>query len=81
MKENADKWYFKPATLVVGFLCIGPLILPLAWFNPKFSSKKKIAISLAIVAVSVLLTALLANSVKSLVEYYRQLSQQLQQMR
>ena len=79
MKENADKWYFKPATLMMGFLCIGPFILPLAWSNPKFSLKKKIGISVAIVIVSILLTILLANSIKNLNEYYGQISQLLQQ--
>jgi len=78
--KDATKWYFKPATLVVGFLCIGPFILPLVWTNSKFDTRKKVAISAAILIVSYLLVLLMAKSLQSLNNYYQQIFELLQEM-
>jgi len=74
---TGKKWYFRSYTLVIGFLCIGPFILPLLWFNPGFNLTKKIVISLAILIVSYYMAIVLAGSLKSLNSYYQQLSQLL----
>jgi len=79
--KDAAKWYFKPSALVVGFLCIGPFILPLVWTNSKFDTRKKIVISAAILIVSYLLVLLMARSLQSLSNYYQELSRLLQDMR
>lgn len=79
--KNTEKWYFRTSVLVIGFLCIGPFILPLVWFNPKFNAAKKTAISAAVIAVSIILTTLLAGSLKNIGAYYGQLFQELRELR
>jgi predicted nucleic acid-binding Zn ribbon protein len=71
-KKPQIKWYLKPYFLIVSFLCVGPLMLPLVWINPVLSRKKKIIITILIIAVSYYLGILFANSVKTLNSYYRQ---------
>ena len=70
-QTGPEKWYFKTTSLVIGFIAAGPFILPLVWANHRFSRKKKIIISLIMIAITAglgLLTLLLAKTVH---EYYR----------
>jgi len=70
-KRAQDKWYFKTYWLIVAFLCIGPFALLLLWFNPVFSQKKKIIITIVVFILSCFLWVLVNNSVRALREYYR----------
>jgi len=36
-KKPAATWYQRPFSIIVAFLCVGPLALPLIWFHPKIS--------------------------------------------
>lgn len=71
-EDKKDKWYFKTTSLVTGFLLVGPFILPLVWSNPRFSRKTKTVISVAAVILTLFLTALTLDSVKSIFNYYRE---------
>lgn len=78
-KESAPEkektpWYFKSSSLVVMFLCVGPLMLPAVWYNPKYSQTTKIVISLVVAVLSYGLWVLTANALKSLMSYYQMLS-------
>ena len=55
-------WYYSTASLVLGFLFAGPLILPFIWLNPYYSKIKKIFISLGIVILSVILAKAMVNA-------------------
>ena len=70
-KKEPVKWIFKTSTLVTAFLFIGPLALPLVWINPRFSPKTKIIISVIVIALTYFVGVLVANSLKSLTEYYK----------
>ncbi len=70
-KKEPQKWYFKTSTLVTAFLFIGPLALPLAWINPRFSLKTKIIISVITVILTYCLVILVADSLKTINEYYK----------
>ena len=70
-KKEPQKWYFKTSTLVTAFLFIGPLALPLVWINPRFSPKAKIVISVITVILTYYLVILVADSLKSINEYYK----------
>ena len=76
-KKPHAPWYFKSYWLMIAVLCFGPLALPLLWFNPGFSWRKKIVISVVIIIVSYLLGIVLVNSLKSLTQYYQLMFQQL----
>jgi len=69
-KSPEVRWYFKTHGIVIAFLCIGPLALPLVWFNPRLSRKTKIIVTIIIVIISWYLGILLVNSLRSLKEYY-----------
>ena len=75
IKTPQAKWYFKTYALIVIFLCIGPFVLPLVWFNPNFSRKKKIVISIIILILSYFIVIFLTNSLKTLSSYYQQVFQ------
>ncbi len=64
------RWYFRASTLTVGFLTVGPLILPLVWVNPRYSVTKKIIIFMIILAISLLLIKALVGAIKSISDYY-----------
>jgi hypothetical protein len=72
--KESGKWYFRSSSLVIGFLCVGPLILPLAWSNPHFSSKTKVVISAVVVILSLFLAVVTFNSLKSINNYYQEIS-------
>jgi len=42
---NKVKWYFKTTTLIIGFLCVGPLVIPLIWLNPGYKRWLKIVLT------------------------------------
>jgi len=71
-KKPTEKWYFKTNILIIAFLCVGPLMLPLVWFNPRFDKKQKIIISSVVIILSYLFGVLFVNSLKSIFSYYQQ---------
>lgn len=73
VKPTQNKWYFGASFLVISFLCIGPFMLPLVWFNPGLARDKKIAVTIIITIISIVLGILLANSIKSVSNYYKQI--------
>lgn len=73
MENKAQKWYFKTSIIVVAFLCVGPLALPLVWFNPRFSLRTKLIISVIAIALTYYLTALTMDAINKIVTYYKQM--------
>jgi uncharacterized membrane protein YvbJ len=69
-KPQETKWYFKTYSIVIAFLCVGPLALFLLWFNPRFSQKTKIVVTIITIILSLFLGSLLTSSLKSLKQYY-----------
>lgn len=69
-KSQRVPWYFRTTWLVIAFLCIGPLALPLVWFNPRFNWKTKITVTIIVTVITYFLSILLSISLKSIKEYY-----------
>ncbi|MDD5496704.1 MAG: hypothetical protein PHP46_06360 [Candidatus Omnitrophica bacterium] len=69
--EPKTKWYFTKTALVIAFLCVGPFAMPLAWFNPRFSRKDKILLSLLMIVVTYFLTVLMRMSLNSISSAYQ----------
>jgi len=69
-KTPKTKWYFKTYSIVIVFLCVGPLVLPLVWLNPRFSRKKKIILTIIMIILSYYLGSMLINSLRSIKDYY-----------
>lgn len=70
VNRQQEKWYLKTSALVIAFLCIGPFAIPLVWFNPRFSTKTKIVITIVIILLSYCIGILLANSIGAIGRYY-----------
>ena len=66
-------WYFKKSSLVVAFLCVGPLMLPLLWTHPSLSKTRKIFWTVVISVASYFLIISTMESMKKIGEYYRQI--------
>ncbi len=65
-------WYAKTATLVISFLTVGPFALPLVWFNPVYSRRKKVALTVIVLGLTYALVAVFLHAVKTLLDYYKQ---------
>lgn len=70
-KREKGKWYFSMATFLTAVLCVGPFALPLLWFNPRFTLKKKIVISVIVLILTYFLAVMFINSLASLKSYYQ----------
>ena len=68
--EN-QKWYFKTSILVIALLSIGPLALPLLWFNPRYRPLTKIFWTVLVLVLTYLSIKVLDRSLQSILEYYR----------
>ena len=64
-------WYFKTSSLVMGFLLIGPLIMPLIWFNPHYSRVKKVVLTSLMIIVSVIIFQSVKAAFVQLNQYYQ----------
>lgn len=53
--QPKPKWYFRGSTIFIGFLLVGPFVLPLVWAKPEYSVSKKVIVSALIVIVTVAL--------------------------
>ena len=65
-------WYAKGSTLLISFLTVGPFALPLVWFTPAFSRRKKILITLIVLALTYALGSVFLHAVRTIVDYYKQ---------
>jgi len=70
-------WYYSNWGLIIGFLCVGPLMLPLVWFNPRFDIKMKMALSAGIILVTWGLIYMITPLIKSISNYYSYLFNQI----
>jgi len=76
-KAGKQPWYYKTYSLIIAFLCVGPLALPLVWINPSFSRNKKIILTVIVAIVSYFLIIVTMKSLKSISDYYNVIFQQL----
>jgi hypothetical protein len=59
-KHRPKKWYFATPTVVIALLCLGPLALPLVWFNPRYKAMTRIIITVVVLVVTALCMYLMA---------------------
>lgn len=67
------KWYQKPTSIFMGFLVVGPFILPLVWMHPSYSRNKKVVITIVILGVTWLVGKMVGQALSGVMEYYHQL--------
>lgn len=75
--KQGEKWYFRPFSMVIIFLCIGPFALPLVWMHPRMHTQTKAVITVAVVIVSVAFGVVFAKAMQEVIHYYDTLSEYL----
>jgi len=75
VKKEKVLWYLRPGWLVTAVLCVGPFAMPLFWFHPNFSWRKKVIWTAIIAVLSWLTWVLMQKSVQSISDYYGILDQ------
>ena len=74
------KWYFTTPNIVISFLFVGPLALPLIWFNPHYKKSTKINSTVIIGLITLFLCYILMKLVPYIFEYYSQLDDLMKQL-
>ena len=66
--RSTGKWYHATSLVVIALLCLGPLALPLVWFNPRYKIAIKIIISVVVILISIWAFYLTARTYNNLTE-------------
>ena len=62
------KWYFSTSAIVIAVLCLGPLALPLVWFNPRYKIITKLVVTGLVIALTILFSYLVTSIYCNLME-------------
>jgi hypothetical protein len=65
-------WYAKPGILVISFLTVGPFALPLVWFHPVYSRRKKTIITVIVLVLTWILASVFLRAAGTIFDYYKQ---------
>lgn len=71
LPEKKVDWYFRTSSLITGFFLVGPFIIPLIWFHPRYSKKKKVILIGICLVITVVLYRAVKKSLVSIDEYYK----------
>lgn len=71
--EKVILWYFRNTFLFLAFCCVGPLALPLIWFNPRFNAVVKILSTVIILALTYYLWLWCQASLKEVMGLFKDL--------
>ncbi len=67
------KWYFATSVVVIGLLCLGPLALPLVWFNPRYKIITRVGVTSLVIGLSIWLYYLMTGMYRTLMDQIRAL--------
>ena len=66
--KSETKWYFATSAVVIALLCLGPLALPLVWFNPHYKIITKLVVTVVVIAFTILFSYLVGYMYSNLME-------------
>ncbi len=69
-RPREKKWYFTTPSIVIALLCVGPLALPLVWFNPRYKPATRLIITVIVLVFTVLCTYLAASAYRRLLDQF-----------
>ena len=67
------KWYFTTSAVVITLLVVGPLALPLVWFNPRYKIITKLVVTGLVIALTILFSYLIGYIYRNLMEQIEEL--------
>lgn len=69
-EDGRRPWYQRNVVVIVSLLAVGPLALPVVWFNHRYSLKTKIVITLVVGVFSYFLGVATIASLKMINEMF-----------
>ncbi len=66
--KTKTKWYYSTSAIVIGLLIVGPLALPLVWYNPKYKVITKVIITIVVIVVTIWICYLMGQMYLRLIE-------------
>ncbi len=67
------KWYYSTITVIIAVLALGPFALPLVWWNPRYRLVTKLAVTVGIITLTVVLCYIMGAVYKNLLDQVRTL--------
>ena len=67
-RKSGTKWYFATSAVVIALLCLGPLALPLVWFNPRYKIITKVVVTVIVIVLTILFSYLVVFMYRNLIE-------------
>ena len=64
------KWYHSTITIIIAVLVLGPLALPLVWRNPQYRLVTKLAVTVGIISLTVVLCYIMGAMYKNVLDQY-----------
>lgn len=81
VRKPGTKWYFSSSSVVIALLCVGPLAMPLVWFNPFYKKSSKIIITAIVSVITGLITWLMIKLIPQILDHYSQLRDVMEQLK
>ena len=72
-KPRPKKWYFATGTVIMALLCLGPLALPLVWFNPRYKAVTRLIITVVVIGLTLACAYLLEAMLQQFLDQFRAL--------
>ena len=72
--QKPKKWFFSTTNIIISFLFVGPLAMPLVWFNPHYKKNIKIIATIIVGIITSFAIYLLIKLLPYLFQYYSQLN-------
>ena len=69
--QSGARWYHSTAAVVIALLSLGPLALPLVWFNPRYNTIVKASLTIGIIVLTVGLCYVSARAYANFLEQIR----------
>ncbi len=66
-------WYFSDRTVIIAVLALMAFALPLVWFSPYYSMRRKFTVSVIVIVVTYFSWQMTMDSLKTLQSYYNML--------
>jgi hypothetical protein len=76
-KPPREPFYFQTSWFIIGLLFIGPLALPMLWFNPRRSITAKIIVSVIVIGISIVLYMLAKEMMRQMNETFQQMQEMI----
>ena len=70
VQQKKVPWYHNSSLIFIGFLIVGPFVLPMVWLNPSLKKSTKIILTIVILIATWFLGKAFVQALSSLKQYY-----------